>query len=93
MMARTKDREIVSEAVRLHDVWRIDQLGNAYNGAYVVLVTDCDERLYILYGTVGQIKTAIYTHYDERGVTVSEETITANKRKRVLHLIEVKREN
>lgn len=83
-MARTKDRHIISEAVRLGDVWRTEDLGEKYHA----LITDCDEQLEIYYGNMGQIRFAEYRHWDgETGESVCHEVIRKNKRERVLQLL------
>lgn len=91
-MARTKDRHIISEAVRKQDLWRRESHGADYpSGTYVVLVTDYDERLHVQYGNVGQVTSALYTHWDrDTGKVVSRESIMRKKRERVLALINQK---
>lgn len=87
MMARIVDRHIISEAVRLQTLWRIED----NSGKWLSLITDYDERLRIHYGNPGQIVSAIYTHWDrDTGKTAGEEVITQRKRKRVLELINQK---
>jgi len=83
-MARTKDRHLVSEAVRLGDVWTTEDVGEKYH----VLHTDCDEQLEIYYGNVGQIRLAEYVHWNRDTMeTVFSEKITKDKLKRVLQLL------
>lgn len=88
-MARTKDRWIISEAIRKQDLWQELGYGADYpSGTYIVLVTHYDERLHIQYGNTGQVKSALYTHWDrDTGAVVSKERIAKNKRQRVLELI------
>lgn len=86
-MARTTDRQHISEAVRKGDLWRTEDLGANYH----VLITDYDEQLEIFYGNVGQIRFAIYQHWNRDTMeTVSTEDIRKNKRQRVLELINQK---
>jgi len=89
-MARTRDRWLISEAIRKQSLWTRQTHGAlTYNGgSYVDLVTDYDERLHVQYGRVGQVVFAEYTHWDrDTGKTVSTETVNQRKRERVLHLI------
>lgn len=86
-MARTQDRWIISEVIRKQSLWEWEGVAHGW----ISLVTIYDERLRIQYGRVGQVVSAIYTHWDrDTGVAVSEEVITKNKRKRVLELINQK---
>lgn len=84
-MARDKDRWIVSEAVRLSDVWKISENW----GKSITLLTDCDEQLEIIYGNTGQIRFAQYLHWNrDTGEVVCSEEIKLRKRKRVLELLQ-----
>lgn len=90
-MARTTDRQFVSEALRQQrprpQLWRVD----VYQGNYLRLVTNYDEALTIQYGNVGQIKEARYQHWDRNPYRmVTDETITKRKRERVLEIIRAK---
>jgi hypothetical protein len=84
-MARTTDRQHVSEAIRTQPtkLWRVIW---RHEGA-VVLKTDFDETLSIGYGVTDRIKYATYIHRDENGRVVTSESITHKKRDRVLSLI------
>lgn len=82
-MARTKDRYLISEAVRTQDLWRIKDL----NDQHLVLITNYDEWLYVDYDRAGAVKSATYIHCAEDGTIASREDITRQKRARVLHLI------
>lgn len=87
-MARDTDRKMVSEAVRLSTYWTQEVIGfDSQMGLYVELVTPYAERLFVQYGNVGQVKSAVYIHYREDGQVASQERISVNKRKRVLELL------
>lgn len=86
-MARTTDRQHISEAIRKQTLWHVT--ARFHSG--VVLETGYDERLSIGYGVTGRVKYATYRHWDrDSGETVSLEEITQGKRKCVLHLISQK---
>jgi hypothetical protein len=90
-MARTTDRQHISEAIRLGSLWRISDLGSFRGQHFVELITDYDERLVIWYGKAGQVTNATYTHWDrDSGSIVSRESITKRKRETVLHHINQK---
>lgn len=87
-MARTKDREHIAEAVRKQTLWRIDDAGPSGH----VLLSPYDEQLEIYYGSAGQVRWAIYQHWDSSNPSreVMTEDITQRKRERVLELINQK---